>query len=77
MTSKQSVTVTLLPMDLVFEITSEGSVLEAALRQSVRLPYRCGIAHCGACRYRISTLMGDAVDFCLIVKADLRFIDSS
>lgn len=41
--------VTVLPMGTEFDIRSDESVVQAAVRQSVRLPYRCTVGHCGAC----------------------------
>lgn len=45
--------VTVLPMNIEFDVQGGESVLAAAIRQSVELPYRCRGGHCCECVCRI------------------------
>jgi CDP-4-dehydro-6-deoxyglucose reductase len=50
-----SYTVTVLPSNQQFSLESDESILEAALRQAVVLPYGCKNGACGTCRVRVQS----------------------
>lgn len=56
-------TVRLLPSGRTFQAESQETVLEAALRSGVDLPYRCAGGSCGECKARLVSGEPGHVDF--------------
>lgn len=52
--------VTLQPSEHTFDVENGESILEAAIRQNVGMPYGCRSGRCGAC---VSTLVAGDVDY--------------
>ncbi|MFW9610214.1 MAG: 2Fe-2S iron-sulfur cluster-binding protein, partial [Aquaspirillum sp.] len=46
-------TVKLLPSGRSFSVNAHETILEAALRQNIGLPYGCRNGACGACKGRV------------------------
>ena len=53
MMNKQGFKITILNSGAQFVVESGESILKAALRQGIVLPYGCSTGICGACIYRI------------------------
>lgn len=64
-----SYTVTIEPIDEQVEVEDDQTILQAALRQSVWLPFACGHGTCGTCKVQVlegDVDVGDASSFALM-----------
>lgn len=50
---KDAYQITILPEKIQFGVHKSETILEAALRQGVIVPYNCTIASCGTCKSRL------------------------